>query len=273
MASVAETIAAHYESGSREDRILTALSESGVDVSRLTAQDLEPLDELHIGGPKATADLLAKMEIGPQTELLDIGSGIGGPARFAARTTGAHVTGLDLTESHVATATRLSAMTGLSAETRFVQGSAFAMPFADASFDAAMSLYVGMNLPDKPQLMHEAARVLRPGGIFAVYDLMRTAGDALTFPLPWAASEETSFVETPDAYKKAAAAAGFEIAAEHDRRAFALDFIAGARAEAAAAKAEGRKPPLGPVLMMGEDARAKMANMAAALEACLLSPT
>ncbi|AZO53958.1 MULTISPECIES: methyltransferase domain-containing protein [unclassified Mesorhizobium] len=272
MATVEPGIARHYEISGLEERILAALADTGVDVAHLRAGDLEAVDEFHIGGVAATRDLISQLGLKPGARLLDIGSGIGGPARFVANNAGVDVTGIDLTQSYVDIATSLSRRTGMADKTRFVQGSALDMPFADASFDVAMILHVGMNLPDKAKLMSEAARVLKPGGVFAVYDVMRLKDGALTFPLPWASNETLSFVATPGDYRSAAAAAGFSVTAKRQRGAFAVEFFSAMRARLAAAQAEGRKPSPGLGLVMGEDARTKMANLVAALEGGILAP-
>ncbi|TGQ94112.1 methyltransferase domain-containing protein [Mesorhizobium sp. M8A.F.Ca.ET.208.01.1.1] len=272
MATVEPGIARHYEISGLEERILAALAGAGVDVAHLRAGDLEAVDEFHIGGVAATRDLIGQLGLKPGARLLDIGSGIGGPARFVANNAGVDVTGIDLTQSYVDIATSLSRRTGMAGKTHFVQGSALDMPFAKAGFDAAMILHVGMNLPDKAKLMSEAARVLKPGGVFAVYDVMRLKDDDLTYPLPWASNETISFVATPDDYRSAAAAAGFSVTAERQRGAFAIEFFAAMRARLAAAQAEGRKPSPGLGLVMGEDARTKMANLIAALEGGILAP-
>ncbi|TGQ80635.1 methyltransferase domain-containing protein [Mesorhizobium sp. M8A.F.Ca.ET.207.01.1.1] len=272
MATVEPGIARHYEISGLEERIIAALADTGVDVAHLRAGDLEAVDEFHIGGVAATRDLISQLGLKPGARLLDIGSGIGGPARFVANNAGVDVTGIDLTQSYVDIATSLSRRTGMAGKTHFVQGSALDMPFAKAGFDAAMILHVGMNLPDKAKLMSEAARVLKPGGVFAVYDVMRLKDGALTYPLPWASNETISFVATPDDYRSAAAAAGFSVAAERPRGAFAVEFFAAMRARLAAAQAEGRKPSPGLGLVMGEDARTKMANLIAALEGGILAP-
>lgn len=272
MATVEPGIARHYDIAGLEQRILAALADTGVDIAHLRAGDLEAVDEFHIGGIAATKELLGQMGLKPGARLLDIGSGVGGPARFAANDAGADVTGIDLTQSYVDIATSLSKRTGMADKTHFVQGSALDMPFADASFDAAMILHVGMNLPDKKKLMSEAARVLRPGGVFAVYDVMRLKDGALTYPLPWASNETMSFVATPDDYRSAATAAVFSVITERQRGAFAVEFFAAIRARMAAAQAEGKKPPPGVGLVMGEDARTKIANLTAALEGGILAP-
>jgi len=272
MTTVEPGIARHYDISGLEQRILAALADMGVDVAHLRVSDLEAVDEFHIGGVAATRELVDRMGLKPTARLLDIGSGIGGPARFVANSADADVTGIDLTPGYVDIATSLSRRTGMADRTRFVQGSALDMPFGNASFDAAMILHVGMNLPDKAKLMSEAARVLRPGSVFAVYDVMRLKAGALAYPLPWAADETISFVATPGDYRSAATAAGFSVTSERPRGAFAIEFFATMRARMAAAQAEGRKSPPGVGLVMGESASTKIANLTAALEGGILAP-
>lgn len=266
---VEEDVARHYTSGNLLERIRRGLTAMGCDPDRPSIDDLKPVDEFHIGGVEATRDLLAQLDLGPDSVLIDIGSGLGGPARFIAATVGCHVTGIDLTEEFVTTARALSERTGLADRTSFVTGSALDLPFAPASFDTATLIHVGMNLPDKAALFTGVARVLRPGGVFAVYDVMRTGPGDLTYPVPWAEIGATDFSVPPDAYRAAAEAAGFTLAAERERRAFALEFF---RARQAEAVGQEGPPPLGIHLLTGATGPEKMRNMMTNIEAGTIAP-
>ncbi|MDW4498421.1 methyltransferase domain-containing protein [Sulfitobacter sp. D35] len=255
----------HYGQDGLFERLLSMLEAAGVPRDQLSAEHLKAVDEFHIGGVKATEVLLDPLNIGPGTPVLDIGSGIGGPARFMAARYDATVTGVDLTPAYVDTAARLTQAVGL--EVRFVEGSALDLPFEPDSFDVATLIHVGMNLPDKPRLFAEAARVLAPGGTFAVYDVMRF-GTHPEFPLPWAATPVASFLETPDTYLDAARAAGFTLAHRADRGEVAKSFFA----EMQARMASGSGPAVGLPVLMGDTAPQKVANMVAAVNAGAIQP-
>jgi len=270
MPSVEEEVASHYTSDNLLDRIRQGLAAMGIDPEHPGLDDLKPVDEFHIGGTTATRDLMALLDLGAGSRVLDLGCGLGGPARCFASETGCHVTGIDLTREFVDTATALSAMTGFGERTCFVHGSAQELPFAPDSFDAATMIHVGMNLPDKPALFAGVARALRPGGTFAVYDVMRTGPGDLSYPVPWAGSAATDFSTTPEAYRAAAEAAGFTCALDRSRRAFALEFFA---AQRAVPETGDGPPPLGIHLVTGPTGREKVRNLVANIEIGRIAPT
>lgn len=265
-----DLVTRHYGHPTLESAIREGLRRAGKDLQAgLRPEDLAPVDEFHIGGRPATEALTDQLGLGPDSHLLDIGCGLGGPARTAAARHGCRVSGIDLSEDYVRTAAALTRLVGLEDRTDWHHGSALALPWPAAHFDAAMTIHVGMNIADKDRLFAEAARVLRPGARFGVYDVMRTdAGEkALRFPVPWATDASTSFVEPPARYRAGLERAGFRVVAERDLRALAEAFFARLRAAAA----DG-PPPLGLHLLMGATAGDKVGNMIANIAAGLVAP-
>lgn len=262
------SVARHYTHGQLESAILDALRASGKNVDALTTADLSAADEFHIGWRAVTVELAVDLTLRPGLDVLDIGSGIGGPARYFAEKHGCRVTGIDLTPEFVSVASALTARCQLDHLAHFVQGSALALPFASQSFDRATLIHVGMNIADKARLFSEAHRVLRSGGVFAVYDLMRLDSSELPYPMPWAEQPATSFVETPDTYRRELEAAGFSIESQRDRREQALELGRAMRAHAA----QHGVPPLGLHVLMGPASRQRLANVMTALEGALLAP-
>jgi len=263
------TVERHYTHGRLIRAITDGLAALGKTPDTVTIDDLGPVDEFHIGGRTATDDLMKQLDLTRDLDVLDVGSGLGGPARFVASRYGCRVTGIDLTEEYVETARVLSQWTRLDGLLRFHHGSALAVPFADAQFDRAYMLHVGMNIADKTALFREVGRVLRPGGTFAVYDVMRVGDGDLAFPVPWAATPDISALAAPDAYKAALQASGFELVGERNRREFALEFFKTLRARLTGA---GGPPALGLHVVMGSDASTKAGNMMANIERGVIAP-
>ena len=268
---IEDSVVQHYAHGSLEQAIFGALSASGKDLANLAPADLAPVDEFHIGGRQATADLAAQLDFEPTWQLLDIGCGLGGASRYFAHERRCQVSGIDLTQEYVRTAELLARRVGLESQVSYKQGSALAIPFAPHAFDGAYMLHVGMNVQDKGRLFAEVHRVLKPGGLFAVYDVMREgSGGDLTFPVPWASSPATSFLESAATYRRLLESAGFAVQKERSRRDFAIEFFRQLRARAAEG---GGPPPLGLHILMGPSAPKKVMNMIDNLERGLIAPT
>ena len=268
MAEIDAAVARHYTHGALERAIRDGLAALGKPVSETRTEDLAAIDEFHMGGRRATEELAARLDLGESVRLLDLGCGLGGAARFFAQRFGCQVTGVDLTPEFVQVAEALSRLVGLGDRVAFRVGSATALPFDDASFDRATLLHVGMNIADKGRLCAEARRVLRPDGLFGVYDVMRVGEGELKFPVPWASDPSISFLARPEDYRTALQSAGFAVQSQDDRRALALDMFRAMRERAAA----GGPPPLGLHILMGREAPAKVASMIDGLERGVVAP-
>jgi len=252
------TVREHYSGDDLEARVLDALRDAGVDVDHLTVDDLSGLDQLHAGGVASTEHLLDVLGITAKSRLLDVGAGIGGPARVAAARTGCRVTGIDLSPDFVNVARSITARIGLTDQVRFDVGSATDMSYGDSAFDRAMLNHVGMNIAAKDRVFAEVRRVLEPAGRFAVYEQMRVGDGDLTFPLPWAEDESSSFVDTRERYAELLTAAGFRVELDEDRT----------------AEAAGPPPPgaLTPAPVFGEGFVERIGNNIAATMAGVLAP-
>lgn len=248
----------HYTRGDLLGAIRAGLARLGKTPETVTIEDLALVDEFHIGGRVATRSFLDQIAIRAEDHVLDVGCGIGGSSRFAAQTYGCHVTGVDLTEEYVETGNTLCSWLGLEHQVKLSQGNVLAMNLPDATVDKAFMLHVGMNIADKASLAMEVWRVLRPSGVFGIYDVMEVNANQMAFPVPWATIPEASSLASSEAYKRALMAAGFEIICERNRREFAMEFFERMKADLAAAEGP---PPLGLHLLMGKEAPTKVKNM------------
>ena len=261
-------VARHYTCGGMLDAVLGALRTAGKDPDNLHGSDLFGADELHIGWQPATADLAQDLKLSHGMKVLDVGAGVGGPARHLAEEHGAQVTGIDLSQEFVDVATELTRRCGLSDRASFRVASGLDMPFEDGTFDRATMIHVGMNIRDKDRLFAEVRRVVKPGGLFAVYDIMRVADAEISYPMPWADTEATSFVERPETYRSLLRDAGFEVEGEKSRREMALTL---AREMREKVEREG-PPPLSVQTLMGPQIQERIANVLATLDAGTIAP-
>jgi len=139
--TMADRVASHYSEDLKlADAVADKLRSAGKDLNKLTTADLAAVDEFHIRGRKATLELGEKMNLSAQSHVLDIGSGLGGPARTLAEAYGCRVTGIDLTQAFCDAATAMSDWVGLGSRVSFKQGDATDLPFANQTFDAAMTI-------------------------------------------------------------------------------------------------------------------------------------
>lgn len=260
MAANEQSVQAHYRSAGLLDRILAGLREAGKDPDAPTVDDLAPADEFHSLGRAATRDLaqLAALKFG--TRVLDVGSGLGGPARFLAATYGCDVTGLDLMPEFCAVASELSRRTGLTEHTRFRQGNALALPFDDGAFDCVWTIQAQMNIADKDRFYGDIARVLHRGGQLVFQDICVGDGRPLDFPVPWATEPAQSHLIGQDALRALLGRLGLQEQTWRDVSAPML-----AWQDANRPPAGEPLPPLGMHLVLGERHAEKRANSSRAL--------
>lgn len=232
-----DSVQEHYGSDDIVAHILAAVPWVPETQGHLRAPQIYAFDQFHGRELLATRDHAARLAPAPGTHLLDIGAGIGGPARYFAENFDVRVTGIDITPQFVRAATDLTALCGLADRVSFIEADAAAMPFAAASFDHAYCFYVGMNLPDRPAVLVDCARVLRPGGKLIWTEVAERSGDP-HFPLPWAATPATSHLQTRENLLAEFGAAGFDLLTVEDESGAHLELVQKLKQSAAPVSAE-----------------------------------
>jgi sarcosine/dimethylglycine N-methyltransferase len=253
MTDVLEDVRDHYRATGLAARLKTALLALGPEDRQLTPRALAALDQFHTRGLAATAELAKLAGIGAGMSVLDVGSGVGGPARFLAATCGCRVTGVDLSEAFVEAARYLTGRTGQGGEVSFETASALELPFESGRFDVVLLQHVAMNIADRARLYREIRRVLKLGGRFATFDVVSTGGEP-HYPVPWARTPATSFLLTADATRAAIEPAGFRTLAW-------LDDTEAAKAWIAELRASGPPPSPNLGVVMGPDFAGLAANL------------
>jgi SAM-dependent methyltransferase len=235
----------HYSAAGFTGRIQSALAAIAPEGQTLTVAQLAPLDQFHLRGILATSELASAVGIEPSTRVLDLGCGIGGPARYLAARFGCRVSGVDLSPDFIEAATYLTERCGLSDRVAFQVGDALHLPFEDAAFDAVFLQHTA--------LYAEVRRVLAPGGRLATYDLVRGEGEVV-YPVPWAQDASTSFLLSEADTRTAVEQAGLRALLWIDDTDPVLDWF-----KAVLAGPPPSAPNLG--LVMGADFAAVTANL------------
>ena len=244
----------HYRATGLVERLKALLAVFGPDNQPITPQQLASLDQFHTRGLAATADLARLAGIESDMAVLDVGSGVGGPARFLAGTYGCRVTGVDLSEPFVDAARYLTERTRQTGQVSFKTANALDLPFEEGRFDAVFLQHVAMNIADRAPLYREIRRMLKSGGRFATYDVVLHGGEP-HYPVPWARTPNTSFLMTAAATREAIEPAGF-------RTLTWLDDTEAANAWFAQMRASGPPPALNLSAVMGPDFPQFTANLA-----------
>lgn len=253
MANVLDGVRDHYRATGLTERLKAALAVLGPDDEVLTPQQLGALDQFHTRGLAATNELAQLTGMTAAASVLDVGSGIGGPARYLAETFGCRVTGVDLSEPFVDAARYLTARTGQNEQVTFQTASALDLPFDDGRFDIVLLQHVAMNIADRAQLYREIRRVLTPGGKFASFDVVLNRGEP-HYPVPWARTPETSFLLTAAATCEAVEQAGFRALTLQDDTEAAKQWVIQLRDA-------GPPPPPNLSVVMGPDFAQLAANL------------
>lgn len=191
--------------------VVEALEKANIDLVSVTADDLHSLDMLHMGGLSATDELAALAGVREGQRVLDVGCGVGGPARRLAGRFGAKVTGIELSRRLFETAVALTELVKMTDRVQIEQASALALPFEDRSFDIVTMQHVAMQITEKDELFGELTRTVEPGGRLALHEIFSGAGE-LHYPLAWATDPSMSALERLSDCTERLTNLGFDVA-------------------------------------------------------------
>lgn len=258
----ANAIADHWDRGDVYGLIVSALNKMSKPLEDLTVEDLAPVDHFHARGFPATVELADRLPIKAHQHIIDIGCGLGGPARYIAQRFQCSVSGVDITESFVEAANKLTALVRMEGQVKIEHGDGQRLAYPDACFDGAYTQHVTMNVADRPRFFAEAYRVLKPGAFFALTEHGLGAKGDPHYPVPWSADGSGSYLVTPSETRAFLETAGFEDIVVEDTGA---KYVAGYKM-AIEKTEQGTLPPLGTHILMGETALQKSRNAARNVE-------
>ena len=251
-----------YDRQGLEETLLQAIQNALGEKPDIKSRDLAPIDEFHIRGQESTVELARLLGEFGGSEVLDVGCGLGGTARYLASSFNCRVTGIDLTPTYVSLAEKCSQMVGLADETSFYEASALELPFPDGEFDVAWMEHVQMNIPQKDQLASEVARVLKQDGIYVFHEIFSVSEAEPHLPVPWADVPSGSFLVSRDDFRLSLEEAGLESIQWKDMTQPSLQWYNTVMERLS----KSGPPPLGLHLLMGEAARTKLGNVGKNLE-------
>lgn len=191
------------------EALLDAVAALGLELRTATPDALASLDQFHGGGKEATRTLARQAKVAAGMRVLDVGGGLGGPARMLAVEYGARVTVLDLTADYLRAGAVLTARMGLAGQVHWCHGNALTLPFPDESFDLVWTQNSGMQIADKARLYHGFFRVLRPAGRLAQLEPVAGPMQPPHFPLMWASESVNSHLLSATALREVMTATGF----------------------------------------------------------------
>lgn len=265
MSMQTDSLNAHYGREGLRESVVGAIEAAGKRLDGLTREDIAALEEFHIRGREATRELARRAGLRDGTRVLDVGCGIGGPARTLAAEFGCAVTGVDVVEGFCDVAELLTDRLGLSDSVTFRRADALDLPFDDGAFEAVWLQHATMNMEDKRALFREVRRVLAPGGRLAVHEIVAGASGPTHLPVPWAGDSSINFLARPDGLRALLRDLGYGEAAWRDVTEPSLEWFR-AMVRRMADRPADAPPPLGLNVLLGADAPIKVRNVVRNLE-------
>lgn len=256
MENLNKNIENHYLKEELYEDIVNRLKEQDIDLNDVKRSDIAGADEFHVRGAAVSKELAESITLEGAT-VLDVGCGLGGPCRMLADEYNCQATGIDLSNEYIRTAKELSKLVKLDSKTSFIQGDATSLPFNDNTFDVVWTQHVQMNIPDKNKLYSEISRVLKPGGHFLYYDILKKGEGKVNYPMPWASTSDMSFLFKETDMDEYLTQYGLTKEQSNDQTQAGVNFF-----NALVAKLKEFGPPkMGLNVLMGETTKPKLMNL------------
>ena len=256
MESLNQNIENHYLKEGLYEDIINRLKEQNIDLDNVKRSDIAGADEFHVRGATVSKELANSIDLNG-LNVLDVGCGLGGPCRMLADEYNCQTTGIDLSNEYIRTANKLSELINLNNKTTFVQGDAAELPFDDNNFDVVWTQHVQMNIPDKKKFYSEINRVLKPGGYFLFYDILKKGDGEVNYPMPWASTSDMSFLFKEIEMAGFLTQLGLTREQSNDQTQSGIDFF-----NALVTKLKEFGPPkMGLNVLMGETTKPKLMNL------------
>jgi ubiquinone/menaquinone biosynthesis C-methylase UbiE len=257
MESLNQNIENHYLKDGLYEDIINRLQEQNIALDNVKRSDIAGADEFHVRGATVSKELADSIDHLNGLNILDVGCGLGGPCRMLADDYNCQVTGIDLSHEYIRTANKLSELVNLTNKTTFVQGDATKLPFEDTTFDVVWTQHVQMNIPDKKKFYSEINRVLKVGGYFLFYDILKKGNEDVNYPMPWASNTDHSFLFKAEEMDRFLEELGFTKKQSSNQTQAGIDFF-----EALVTKLKKFGPPkMGLNVLMGETTKPKLMNL------------
>ncbi|MFT5972897.1 MAG: ubiquinone/menaquinone biosynthesis C-methylase UbiE [Cryomorphaceae bacterium] len=256
MENLNQNIENHYLKEELYEDIVNRLKEQDIDLNDVKRSDIAGADEFHVRGAAVSKELAESITL-EGAKVLDVGCGLGGPCRMLADEYNCQATGIDLSNEYIRTAKELSKLVKLDSKTSFIQGDATSLPFDDNTFDVVWTQHVQMNIPDKNKLYSEISRVLKPGGHFLYYDILKKGEGEVNYPMPWASTSDMSFLFKETDMDEYLTQHGLTKEQSNDQTQAGVNFF-----NALVAKLKEFGPPkMGLNVLMGETTKPKLMNL------------
>lgn len=254
----------HYGSDDLCSKIFNALTQAGKDLDKLQLKDLAVIDQLHTGGHMATLELARTTNLAPGATILDAGCGIGGSCRLLAQECGFKVTGMDLVPEFIDVAKKLTQSTGLADAVTYSQGNILDTGLESNSFDAVWCQHTLMNIEDKDTAFKEFLRILKPGGMMILHEVVQGANEPIHLPVPWASHAAISVLSSWQEMEALIIKNEFTCHLAQDRTDQAKKWWQ--RVKAAFEKKTATPSPLGPHIIFGNNGKSFGNTMSANLD-------